>query len=413
MITLEGNVKQVIVGSGPAALSAALTLRRLAPRDSITLISQEKQPFYSRVLISYLVAGRLPYDKLMLPGVDQLQGDGFRLLAGTRAESLDVRNRAVALSDGTEVSYDRLLLATGGSPALPPIAGVTLPGVFTLWTLEDALRLKHWAQQGQRAVVVGAGLVGLKAAEALLTRGLSVTVLELTDRVLPQLLDDPEATMVQDALEQNGLAVRTNSAVASIRRDAKATNLELANGTLVNCDLVVIATGIRANLDLARSAGAATARGILVDNLLQTSLPHVYSAGDVAEGWDLARSSPWSNPTWGNAVEQGRIAASNMAGCRKRYFGAVALTTFTFLGLSVAAVGISRQEAGIYRVESHKDPRTGHYTKLLMLGDRLVGAVAIGDITMAGVWRGIIARAYPQKMWINSPFLWINRPPCG
>ncbi len=385
-------MKHVIVGNGPAGVNAARTLRRMAAQDQVALVAEEAQPFYSKVLTSYFVGDKVPYEKLLLANAEEFQGEGIQLVTGKQAVSVDGAARELLLSGGARIQYDRLLLATGAAPFLPPIEGIKLPGVYTLWTHDDSVNLKNWIQEGQKAVVIGAGLVGLKAAEAFLMKGVSVTVVELLDRVLPQVLTLEDATLVQKALEKKGLTIRTGTGVSQIAGDEKVQRVMLTDGTVLDCDVVVVATGVRPNLVLAKAAGIAFGRGILVDEFMQTSVPDIYAAGDVTEAWDIARGRKLPNPTWGNASEQGRVAAYNMAGHKKPFNGAVTLNTFTFLGFSMAGVGITQPEGDYLRVECYSNPRTGDYRKLVMLGDRLVGAVAIGDVRMAGVWRGLIAR---------------------
>lgn len=394
-------MRHLIIGNGPAGISAAVTLRRLAPDDKVAVISEEAQPFYSKVLTSYYVGGKVPYENMLLASAEELQGDGLQLLAGKRAVRLDPSAREVVLSGGERIQYDRLLLATGAEPFIPPIEGVGAPrasslqGVFTLWTHDDSVKLKEWAQEGQKAVVVGAGLVGLKAAEAFVMRGMVVTVVEMLDRVLPLVLSQDDAAIVQKALERKGVTVKTGTGLTRIAGDDRVQQVELSDGSRLDCDVVVIATGVRPNLALAKPAGIAFGRGILVNEFMETSVSGIYAAGDVAEGWDLARGRRFPNPTWGSASEQGRVAAYNMVGRKKPFQGAVTLNTFTFQGFSMAAVGITQPEGDFLRVEEYSNPGTGEYRKVIMLGDRLVGGVAIGDIRMAGVWRWLIARKTP------------------
>ena len=395
-------MKHVIVGNGPAGVAAARTLRKLAPRDEVVVIAEETQPFYSKVLTSYFVGGKVPYENMLLANDEEFQKAGVQLLTGSQAVRIDAAAKTVSLSGGNKIGYDRLLIAAGAAPFVPPIEGARaygntpLPGVFTLWTHDDAVGLREWVQEGQKAVVIGGGLVGLKAAEAFMVRGMTVTVVELLDRILPQVLLKEDAGIVQKALEQRGLAVRTGTAVVQISGDGKVQQVTLGDGTLLPCDLVVIATGVRPNLALAKSAGIAIGRGILVDEYLRTSARDIYAAGDVAESWDLARGRQLPNPTWGNASEQGRVAAHNMAGQTKPFNGAVTVNTFTFLGFRMAAVGITQPEGDFSQVESCVDPRTGDYRKLIKLGDRLLGGIAIGDVRMAGIWRGLIAKKGPD-----------------
>ncbi|MGI5836951.1 MAG: NAD(P)/FAD-dependent oxidoreductase [Chloroflexota bacterium] len=394
-------MRHLIIGNGPAGISAAITLRRIAPDDEVAIVSDEAQPFYSKVLTSYYVGGKIPYENMLLATADQLKAEGLQLLSGKRAVKLDTSAREVVLSGDERIQYDRLLIATGAEPFIPPIEGLgamhasPLPGVFTLWTHDDAVKLEGWTRKGNRAVVVGAGLVGLKAAEAFLMKGMSATVIEMLDRVLPLVLSKDDAAIVQRALEQRGLSIRTGIGLTRILGGDRVQQVELSDGSRLDCDVVVIATGVRPNLALAKPAGIAFGRGILVNEFMETNVPGIYAAGDVAEGWDLARGRKFPNPTWGNASEQGRVAAYNMAGHKKPFRGAVTLNTFTFLGFSMAAVGVTQPEGDFLRVEKYYNPESGDYRKLIMFEDRLVGGVAAGDIRMAGVWRWLIAKKAP------------------
>ncbi len=389
-------MKHVIVGNGPAGVAAARTLRKIAPRDEVVVISEEAQPFYSKVLTSYFVGGKVPYENMLLANDEEFKTAGIRLITGKQAVRIEPEARTVSLSGGEKVAYDTLLIAAGAAPFVPPIEGATLPGVFTLWTHDDAVGLQKWVKEEQKAVVIGGGLVGLKAAEAFMARGVSATVVEMLDRVLPQVLIKEDADRVQKALEGKGLAVRTGTGVVQISGKGKVQQITLSDGTVLPCDVVVVATGVRPNLGLAKSAGIALGRGILVDEYQRTNVGNVYAAGDVAEGWDLARGRQLPNPTWGNASEQGRVAAYNMAGQTKLFSGAVTVNTFTFLGFRMAAVGITQPEGDFCQMESYDDPVTGDYRKLIKLGDRLVGGIAIGDVRMAGVWQGLIAKKGPD-----------------
>lgn len=385
-------MRHVIVGNGPAGVAAARTLRQIAPADEVVVLSEEAQPFYSKVLTSYVVGGKVSYENMLLATEEEFERLGIKLMTGKQVVRIDPAAKTLTVSSGERVGYDRLLIAAGASPAIPPVDGARLPGVFTLWTHDDTVALRAWIRDGQRAVIVGAGLVGLKAAEAFLLRGLSVTVVELLDRVLPQVLLKEDAALVEKALKAKGLAVRTGTAVGQIAGDGKVEWVILTDGTALPCDVVVIATGVRPNLAATKAAGVSVGRGILVDDFMRTTMPGIYAAGDVAEGWDVARGRPLPNPTWGNASEQGRVAAYNMAGLAKPYSGAVSMNTFTFLGFSMGAVGITQPEGDLVRVETYSDPARGHYRKLITSGDRLVGGIAIGDVRMLGVWRNLIAQ---------------------
>ncbi|HEX2987651.1 MAG TPA: FAD-dependent oxidoreductase, partial [Chloroflexota bacterium] len=282
-------MKHLIVGNGPAGISAARTLRRLAPGDQVALVAEESQPFYSKVLTSYFVGGKVPYENMLLSNAEGFQEKGIQLLMGKQAVRIDPATRELLLSGGERVSCDRLLLATGASPFIPPIEGIKLPGVFTLWTHDDSVKMKEWIQEGQHAVVVGAGLVGLKAAEAFLMRGLTVTVVELLDRVLPQVLSLEDAAIVKRELEKRGVVIRTSTGVSQISGEDRVREVTLNDGSTLPCDVVVVATGVRPNLSLAKSAGISFGRGILVGEFMETSVPGIYAAGDVTEAYDLAR----------------------------------------------------------------------------------------------------------------------------
>lgn len=430
-----GLRNHVIIGSGAAGFNAALALRRLAPGDSVTIVSDEQYPYYSRVLTANVVSGDVEEERLFLARPKTYADLGISLLSGRSVQTVDADGRRVSLDDGQTLEYDTLLLATGAVPQRLGVPGEGLPGVFTLRTLDDALAvrrrlLRHrlrtdLAAEGSevrpfsaeagpssrpqtRAVVVGGGMVGMKATEAFLKRGLAVDLVISSGRVLSQAMEAEGAELVAVLLREEGVVIHFHEDIASIEGNHTegVTSVTLKSGTRIPCDIVVVAKGVSPRAELARQIpGVRVNRGVVVDRFLGTGLPGVYAAGDVAEAWDIARGVARVNAIWPNAVEQGRVAGINMAraalaggaagvGCgRQAYRGAMAMNSLQIGRVPVMAMGFSNPPVdaeGVQGASWFSRDRSA-YRRLVFERGVLVGAVLIGDTEGAGLLRWLIA----------------------
>jgi nitrite reductase (NADH) large subunit len=378
----------VIVGNSAASLAALETIRRLDGTSPVTLVSDETIPAYSRVLLPYLVSGERR--DLSLRSPDYAQRMGARMLLGRRAVQIDTD--ALVLDDGTRLPFDRLLLATGSRAAIPDIEGIDTPGVFALKTMADALRIREQLPGARHAVILGGGLICLLVVHALLKVGLSVSIAVSSDRLLTRMLDEEAAALLRHGLEEAGVRILTRTEIARIvGHEGRVRSVVTAVGEALPADLVILAKGIRPDIDLARAGGLATDRGVLVDEYLRTSRTGVFAAGDCAEGPDMLVPGKKSIPgTWFEAVAQGECAGANMLEPSRPSPGAFKMNVMEILGIAVASMGLIHAPDSEGREVVRA--RDGNYRKLVISRDRIVGAVFVGDVSEAGTIAMLIRR---------------------
>lgn len=390
--------RHVIVGNGAAGLAAAEAIRESDKQCSILILSSEPGLAYSKVLLHYLVSGEIDESGIVIRGPSFYRELGIGL-SNRRVCGVDTAAQRIYLEDKESLEYDRLLIATGASAWRPPISGIDLPNVHCLWTLQDARALLSMAKRCRRAVVMGAGFVGIQATDALVARGARVTLIDVADRVLPLLLDVEGASMVSDHLLRNGVSLRLGTAVAAITQTREGTNrLELSDGGSLSADTVVVATGARPNVGLLDGTPIHVDRGIVVDASMRTSAPHVYAAGDAVISRDLLTGQPINCAIWPVAVEQGTVAGRNMVGRGCRYDGALRANVTNALGLSVASVGLTAEDGEVLSSVFH-DPRRQVYRRLFFLGNRLVGAILVGDTRDLGTLSALIRCQVEVSGW--------------
>ena len=392
-------MRHVIIGNSAAGISAAETIRRLDPGCSITIISDESYPAYSRCLLPELLAGDIGEDRLRIRHRDFYTRNNIETKLGKKAIAVDTEMKQVALENGETVPYDKLLIATGSVTTFPPLEGMDLPGVFGLRTLGDAKKILETAGSARRAVVVGAGLVGLEAAYALYRRGLEVTVVEKAPQIVPQQFDATASGILKKDMEAEGIRLVLDTGIRGIigptlwerlfKRKGKGVVLE--NGSRLKCELVVVATGARPNIDIVKNTGIKVNRGIVVDNLMQTGIPDIYAAGDVAETVEVVTGLRTITPIWPNAVAQGKFAGYNMAGREREYNGLIGMqNSVEFREEPAIAVGITQVNPKDYEILSVYRPEQNVYKKLVIKDNVLKGMILVGDIAGAGVFSALI-----------------------
>jgi NAD(P)H-nitrite reductase large subunit len=388
----------VIIGAGPAGVIAAETLRAADPQGSVVVLCGEDEPPYSRMAIPYLLAGDIGEDGTRLRHANG-HYESLRIdLRRGRAATVDPDKGAVNLEDGSGLHYDRLLIATGSHPARPPVPGMDLPGVESCWTMEDARRIAAATKAGSRVVLMGAGFIGCIVLEALAARGVELTVVETEDRMLPRMMDEAGAAMIKRWCESKGVKVLTSTAVESVARLGDALRLTLSDGTDVEGDLVVCATGVTPNLGFLEGSGIETDRGIVVDDRLKTSRDGIYAAGDVAQGPDFSTGGKAIHAIQPTASEHGRIAALNMAGVDTPYRGSLALNVLNTLGLISSSYGLWQGAEGGDRAVA-RDDDASRYLRLEFDSDVLVGALSLGLTQHVGVLRGLIQTRTKLGRW--------------
>jgi len=385
-------LRNVIIGSSAAGISAAETLRCEDPTCEITMISDEENPLYSRPLISYLLAGELPEEKIFYRPPDFYERNRIEALLGRRAVRVEPEGSRVILDNGEELEYDNLLLATGASPKLPEIEGVEKRGVFGFRTLQDAKEMLQMLPQVKQAVVLGGGLVGLKAAAGLKARGVDVTVAVGSPHLLSQMVDAGAAEIYRELLEGHGIKVATGMRPAKFLGDSKVEGVQMESGEELPAQLVVVGKGVRANMEPVKGTEVRCDYGVLIDEHCRTNIKNIYAAGDVAQSYDLVRGESWTNQIWPCAVEQGRIAALNMAGKEAVYQGSMGMNSVQFFDLPVISAGLAGLRERDFDEEIVKRPRKEIYKRLVLKGDRVVGFVLVGDVENAGIIRSLIAK---------------------
>ena len=372
-------MRYVIIGGSAAAIGCIEGVRSVDKTGEIILITGETEWNYSRPLISYLLEGKTTRDKMWCRPDSFFTRNGVTVKAGVLATALDAGDRTVRLSTGERLAYDRLLAATGSRPFVPPIPGLeTVERTFCFQTLSDASALAEALRPESRVLILGAGLTGVKCAEGI--RGLcaQIAIADLAPRVLPAVLDDTAAAMVQARMEEKGVRFYLNDSAAAFR----GNTARLQSGTELEFDVLVTAVGVRPNTQLVADAGGAVDRGILVDGRCATTLPDVYAAGDCAQGYDAVSGEKRMLPLWPNAVLQGETAGINMAGGRADYTQGIALNASGVFGLHMVT-------AGSYEGESFTVQRDGSYKRLLK------GVIMVGDVSRAGIYTDLIRKKKP------------------
>ena len=376
-------MQYVIIGNSTAATFAVEGIRAVDKAGSITVISDETRPAYGRPLISYYLYGRIKLENTAYRPASFYTDNGVAVKYGVRAEKIDPEKKNVALSDGSTIGYDKLLVATGSSPLVPPAEGLDTVQYHTFMTMDSALALEKELSPEKRVLVVGAGLIGLKCVEGILDRVGSVTVVDLAARILPSILDEEGSAIVQERLEARGVsfilgdcAVRYAPGLATLR-----------SGKEVPFDILVIAAGVRPNVSLVREAGGEVNRGIVVNDRQETTIPDVYAAGDNCESYDICSGTRRILALLPNAAFQGETAGRNMAGGDAAFDKAA---PFNALGLFDTHIAT----AGVYEGEAYTDTSEG-YKKLFVKDNKLVGFILIDCIERAGIYTSLIREQTP------------------
>ncbi len=388
----------VIIGAGPAGVIAAEALRKTDPGGSVMIIGAEPEPPYSRMAIPYLLAENVGEEGTHLRHGDGHYDAGGITLRQGQVASISPGDKTVILDGGDSVAFDKLLIATGARPVKPPIDGMDLPGIENCWTLEDSRRIAAGTKAGSRVVLMGAGFIGCIILEALVVRGVELTVVEMEDRMLPRMMDETGGDMIKRWVEGKGVKVLTGTRVEKIEEADGGLRLTLSGGDAIDATFVVCATGVKPNLDFLAGSGIETDDGILVDEHLETSVPGIYAAGDVAQGPDFSTGGREVHAIQPTASEHGRVAAWNMAGRTSRYRGSLSMNVLNTLGLISSSFGLWQGVDGGDRAVVADQDRF-QYLRLEFDGDLLVGALALGLTEHVGVVRGLIQTKIALGPW--------------
>lgn len=392
--------KHAIIGNGPAGMHAIETIRKYQRNDSeIHLVSTE--PAYSRMVIPHWMTGAIAEDHVLTADADFYNKYGVTAHKA-RVCAVDPRLHNISLDDGRTLDFDTLLIATGSSPAKPTIGGVDLPGVHTLWTMEDARAVIPLSGQGKKVVFVGSGFIALTILNAIHKRGCKLRVVELEKHILPRMLDVASANLATQWLNRQGVDVHTGTSVTGIESKGSQLVATLKNGEILDADCLVISTGVNPNIDFLQGSGINISRGVMVDSHLRTNFPDIYAAGDCAEGPNLLGGPPVIHAIQPTAVDHGRVAGANMADQNVEYDGSLSMNVLDICGLQAVCLGrqASNSNSKVMQKESGFI-----YRRLNFDDDKIIGAIILSptsDVFMLndiGMIKGFIQAQLPLGDW--------------
>jgi len=386
-------MKYIIIGASAAGMQAAEEIRKIDISADIKVFSKENYYPYSRCLISRYVDGRLKENNFFFKTSHFFEDFNIESLLGTEITHIDKNAKKVFTNDNREYNYDRLLIATGSSPWIYDVEGAGLEGVCTFHSWDDSKNIISLLKDAKKAVIAGAGFIGLEAAYALTKKGAEVTVIEKMSQILPKQTDAAAAGIIQDDLEKMGVKFIFNQSISSIEGNGRVSSVILADRSRLQCGIVIMATGVKPNIEIAEKAGILTGRGILVNEHFRTSDEEIYAAGDVIEIEDITTGKREVSATWFNAVLQGKYAGYNMAGSNRSYRttvgmqNAVQFHQIPLISFGKVFLEPDDEQKG-YEVISTGSGNV--YKKLILNNNKICGMIFVGDILKSGFYAALI-----------------------
>jgi nitrite reductase (NADH) large subunit len=374
----------LILGTGPAGIASVEAIRRTDSRGAILMVSPDPRSALSPVLLTYWMAGRCSPEDLRFRPAEWLDRFGVSLLSGSQAIGINGRTKRVEISGGRTLSYDRLLIATGALPILLPLPGYQTNGTAVLRTLQDAESILKGEPSVKRVTIIGGGFIGLKLAFHLSLRGVGVSLFEKELKLAPRMLDPISSQWILETLRSHGIAVDTGVEVEEIlSHHQRVRGVRLKSGEIVPCERVIQAVGVRPNIGFLKGSGVAVKGGVLVNSSMETNLPFIYAAGDVAMTLDSITGEWIHNATWPAATRQGKIAGANMVGRQERLVHNFPLNALHLFDLHVAAAGYpGHAEPG--EGEQFLIDQTRGYRKVVLKDGRMTGFILVGNVRDAG-----------------------------
>ena len=374
-------MRYVIVGDSFAATSAIEGIRSRDQQGEIIVINKENEKAYYRPLISYVLYGKSKIENIYQRDDKFYEDNKVQLMLGVEALSMDPVEKTLTLDNGKVLEYDKILISTGSRPFVPPMAGLDkVRYKYNFMTIADMKKLEKAVKPTSRVLIIGSGLIGLKAAEGLLHRSKSITVVDLADRILPSILDKGAGEIVKSQLEEAGITFELCTS-ADHFEESKAY---LQNGKVVDFDILLLCVGVRANVSLVKDAGGQVDRGIIVNQKLETTLPDVYAAGDCTQGFELTTKTNRVIAIIPNANLQGHTAGVNMAGGDASFNNPIAMNAIGFFGSHIVTAGVYEGEEETFRDEKG-------YKKFYTKNGKLTGFILLGDyIDRAGIYTALI-----------------------
>lgn len=395
---MSSKANYLIIGNSAAAIGCIEGVRQKDKVGGITVISDEKHHTYSRPLISYLLYGKTDEQRMKYRDDSFYKDNNVKTMLGKKVIEINPDKKVVILDDGKEVGYDKLLVSTGSRPVIPPIEGIdSVEKKFTFMTLDESKALDKAIDENSRVLIMGAGLIGLKCAEGISGKVKSVQVVDLADRILPSIMDEHGAKLVQKHIEKQGISFTLGDSVTAFDKNTAI----LKSGKRLDFDVLVIAVGVRPNTELVLNAGGKVNKGIVIDEKCKTTLTDIYAAGDCTESIDITTGEQKILALLPNAYVQGECAGIVMAGGQSVFDKAIPMNAIGFFGLHTIT-------AGTYEGEEYIEKSKNSYKRLITKDDLLKGYIMIGDVSRAGIYTSLIKN---QKKLTSIDFNLIKEKP--
>jgi NADPH-dependent 2,4-dienoyl-CoA reductase/sulfur reductase-like enzyme len=366
----------IIIGNGAAGTTACEEIRKRNKKCTIEIISKEDVIGYNRPMLTKGILSDVDPINFFIKPLEWYQENKIRMTLGTAVTEIRKDTKELVLENGETRAFDKLILATGADSFIPPIKGAEQEGVFAIRSLEGVNKLQEFLKQVNRAVIIGGGILGLEAAWELKRAGKDVTVIELSPSIMNKQLDDKGSALLKAAAEKSGIRVITNTQIEEISGSGKATGVKLTDGVFAEGELVILSTGVRQNIGLAKEIGIETGRSIKVNEKMETSVKDIYACGDCAEynGVNYA--------IWGQAVEMGKAAGINAVGDEYQYEAFIPSNAFSGMGTSLFAVGDNGKDPEkVYKTFEVYDGAKSTYEKLYFVNNRFCGGILLGDVS--------------------------------
>ena len=401
------ETKYLIIGNSVAGVNAIEAIREVDTDGKIVVVSDEDILNYSRPLISYYLGNKISREKLSFRDENFYKENKVKVLLKTKALKLDTGKKEVDLNTGNKIKFQKLLIATGGKPIIPSIKGMdnTKKGIFTFTKFSDSQRIIEYIEKNKigEAVVLGAGLIGLKSTEGLLGRGLKVTVIELADRILANTFDKDASEILEKALNKYGCNVIKEDTIIGVKNtEGKLGKVILKSGKEIPTELLIIAIGVKPNMDLIEGTSLKYDRGIIVNEFMETNIKDIYSAGDVAQGKDFLTQKNSVIAIWPVASYHGKIAGYNMAGKVTKYRGLFIMNSLEIAEIPTISFGITNPSGTEYEILVKKDTEKNCYRKIVLKNNIIVGAILLGKIDRGGIISGLIKEKIDASLFKNN-----------
>jgi NAD(P)H-nitrite reductase large subunit len=383
------QTRYLVIGNSAGGIGAAEAIRQVDKEGALAIVSEEPYPVYSRPLISKYLARERTLEGISFRPLDFYDQNSILFLPGKKVAHLELDSQTAWLEENEQITWEKLLLAVGGKPIFPKMKGSDKRGVFTFTNLDDAKAIDRFLDNARKAVVIGGGLIGISVAEALIKRGVTVTVVEMKERILNTILDRQASLMAEEVLARAGVKIVIGHTVVEVNGRESVEGATLDNGDTLPCDLLLVAIGVLPRSELTLKVKLETNRGIVVNRHMATNHPNVYACGDVAEAYDFVYGENRLSPIWPNAYIGGRTAGFNMAAIATRYPGGTAVNSLNYFGIDITSAGMpTAPNDDDYEVITKQD--SSIYQKVILKDNLIVGMTSVGDIEKPGMIFGLM-----------------------